>query len=141
MGQDKKISELTTFPTTLSGSEEVVLVQSGTTYKGTIADFRNYILNLDLETNQGVILKTAGKSLAFKSGTNTRAGNATLVGGTILVINASVTTNTIVLMNKKTLGGISGNLSYTVLNGTSFTINSSNANDTSTVSYLLIESI
>jgi hypothetical protein len=78
--------------------------------------------------------------IAIKSGTNQRAGNATLVAGTVTVNNTTVTANTIVLLTRKTSGGTIGTaITYTVSAGTSFTINSDSIIDTSTFSYLLIE--
>lgn len=95
---------------------------------------------VDLSIDTGSLsLATAGKGLQLKSGTGARAGNAVLVGGTVTVTNTTVTANTVVLMNIKTAGGTLGTLSYTLSAGASFTINSSSAIDTSTVSYMLIE--
>lgn len=80
------------------------------------------------------------KRLKFASGTNQRAGNATLAAGTVTVNNASVTANTVVMLTRKTSGGTIGTaITYTLNAGTSFTINSDNILDTSTFSYLLIE--
>lgn len=86
-----------------------------------------------------LIFSTAGKGVQYQSGTDARAGNATLVAGTITVTNTTVTANTIIMLTRKTSGGTLGNLTYTLSAATSFTINSDNALDTSTVSYMLIE--
>lgn len=81
----------------------------------------------------------AGKE-TIGSGTNQRAGNAVLVGGTVTVSNTTVTANTLVLLTRKTSGGTIGTaITYTLSAGTSFTINSDSVIDTSTFSYLLIE--
>lgn len=80
------------------------------------------------------------KTLSIASGTNTRAGNAVLVAGTVTVSNTTVTANTIVMLTRKTSGGTLGTaITYTVSAATSFTINSDSALDTSTFSYFLIE--
>lgn len=84
-------------------------------------------------------LTTVGSYIQYKSGTGQRAGNATLVAGTVTVTNTSVTANTVITLTRKTAGGTIGNLSYTVSAGASFTINSDNALDTSVVSYHLLE--
>ncbi len=85
-------------------------------------------------------ITTAGKGLQLKSGTNARAGNATLVAGTVTVSNTSVTANTLVTLTRKTSGGTIGTaITYTLSAGTSFTINSDNPLDTSTFTYMLIE--
>lgn len=102
--------------------------------------------SLDLNTGTatslfgGAVQFALGKSLVLPSGTNTRAGNAVLVGGTVTVSNTTVTANTIVLLTRKTSGGTIGTaITYTLSAGTSFTITSDNILDTSTFSYVLIE--
>lgn len=87
----------------------------------------------------GLSFTTVAKGLTYKSGTGARTGNATLVGGTVTVTNTSITANTIVIMNRKTIGGTVGNMSYTLSAGASFTINSSSGTDTSVISYELVE--
>lgn len=91
-------------------------------------------------TFPGNITQSAGSVYSVASGTNRRAGNATLVGGTITVSNTTVTANTIVMLTRKTSGGTIGTaITYTLSAGTSFTITSDSALDTSTFSYFLIE--
>lgn len=78
--------------------------------------------------------------IAFPSGSNQRAGNLTLVTGTKTIANTTVTANTIIMLTRKTSGGTLGNaITYTLSAGTSFTVNSDSALDTSTFSYLLVE--
>lgn len=90
-------------------------------------------------TSASMALATA-LPLAFNSGTNQRAGNTTLVGGTVTVSNATVTANTCVILTRKTSGGTIGtSITYTLSAGASFTITSDNILDTSTFSYMLIE--
>lgn len=88
----------------------------------------------------GNLSQTAGKTYSVSSGTNQRAGNAVLVGGTVTVSNTTVTANTVVMLTRKTSGGTIGTaITYTLSAGASFTINSDNVLDTSTFSYFLIE--
>lgn len=88
----------------------------------------------------GLSFNSVGKGLTYKSGTGARAGNATLVGGTVTVTNTTVTANTIVMLTRKTSGGTIGTaITYTLSAATSFTINSDNPLDTSTFSYVLHE--
>lgn len=83
---------------------------------------------------------SAGKLLSVSSGSNQRAGNATLVAGAVTVSNTSVTANTVVILTRKISSGTIGMApTYTVSAGVSFTITSDNALDTSTFSYFLIE--
>lgn len=78
--------------------------------------------------------------LSVTSGTDQRAGDAVLVGGTVTVANTTVTANTRVFAQRKAAGGTIGmSLTYTVSASTSFTITSDNILDTSTYSYILIE--
>lgn len=87
----------------------------------------------------GINFSTAAV-LSMASGTNQRAGNASLVGGTVTVSNTTVTANTVVILTRKTSGGTIGTaITYTLSAGASFTVNSDNILDTSTFSYMLIE--
>lgn len=88
----------------------------------------------------GGVTMGVAKPLTITTGTNQRAGNATLVGGTVTVSNTTVTANTIVMLTRKTSGGTIGTaITYTVSAATSFTISSDNILDTSVFSYFLIE--
>lgn len=64
-------------------------------------------------------------------------GTATLVAGTVTVANTSVTSNAMIFISRKTVGGTAGFIAYTVTAGTSFTITSSSNTDTSVVNYLI----
>ncbi len=89
---------------------------------------------------QSNVLMSTNAALVIASGPKQRAGNTTLVGGTVTVANTSVTTSTIVMLTRKTSGGTIGTaITYTLSAGTSFTVNSDNILDTSTFSYFLIE--
>lgn len=87
----------------------------------------------------GRVTLDIAKPLRIAIGTNQRAGDAILVGGTVTVANTTVTANTKVIVSRKVSGGTLGFLTYTVSAGTSFTITSSSATETSTVTYWLIE--
>jgi hypothetical protein len=92
-----------------------------------------------LDVSGNIQLKTAGNGIKIKEGSNARMGTATLVGGTVVVANTSVTTATRVFISRSTTGGTEGTLSTTLINGTSFTVNSTSGTDTSSVNWLLIE--
>jgi hypothetical protein len=69
-----------------------------------------------------------------------RHGTATLTAGAVTVTNASVTASTkLILTRKSGTAANFGTLTYTVTAGTSFTITSTNAADTSVVNWSLIE--
>lgn len=81
----------------------------------------------------------AGVGLAVDANANAPAGNAVLVAGTKHVSNTNVAVAAVLMLTRKTAGGTIGDLTYTIDGGGGgFTINSSNALDTSTVSYLII---
>ena len=80
-----------------------------------------------------------GGGIAIAEGANARMGVSTLVAGTVTVANTSVTANTRVATFRQAAGGTLGHLSTTKVAGTSFTINSSSATDTSTVAWILFE--
>lgn len=90
-------------------------------------------------TTGDLLFRQTGKGISVKQGTGALAGNATLVAGTVTVTNANVGADSVILLTRKTAGGTIGDLTYTISNGTSFTIDSSNASDTSTVSYLIVQ--
>jgi len=85
-------------------------------------------------------IATIGNGLRIKEGTNARMGTAVLVAGTVTVANTSITAATRLFLTCQVLGGTQGILRVagrTV--GTQFIITSSNAADTSTVAWLLVE--
>lgn len=91
-----------------------------------------------------------GKVLTFGDGTTmdtapqpyqARTGNATLVGGTVTVADDTVTAYTNIMLTRRSAGGTIGDLTYSVSNGTGFTITSASATDTSRVTYHLVESL
>lgn len=85
------------------------------------------------------LILSAAATLVITSGTNQRAGDATLTAGSVVVNNATVTANTRVFLTRKTAAGTIGDLTYSVSAATSFTITSASGSDTSNVSFLLIE--
>lgn len=91
--------------------------------------------------NGEIAMRQVGKGIALTKGTGALAGNATLVAGTVTVTNANVGADSIIMLTRKTAGGTLGNLTYTISNGTSFTINSDSSSDTSVVSYHIIQTV
>ncbi len=68
-------------------------------------------------------------------------GVATLVAGTVTVNTPWITAATRVFTSRQALGGTAGHLSITRVVGTSFTITSSSAVDTSTIAWLLLDPV
>jgi len=70
---------------------------------------------------------------------NPKRGSAVLVAGTVVVNEASVTANSLIFLSRTITGGTEGHLSSTINAGVSFTINSSDGADTSTIAWLILE--
>lgn len=92
--------------------------------------------------NSNLQISTLGKGLQVKTGTNSKLGTAVLSGGTVTVSNTSVTANSRIFLTSQVDGGTVGFLRVTAkTNGTSFVITSSSILDTSTVAWMIVESI
>jgi len=72
-------------------------------------------------------------------GTGASMGVATLTAGTVTVANTAVSATSRIFLTRQAAGGTLGHLTYTRDAGVGFTINSSDAADTSTVEYLIVE--
>lgn len=91
-------------------------------------------------TSGDLIVATAGKGLNIKSGANSKIGTtAAMVAGVIATSTTAITANSIVLFSRKTTGGTTGDVSYTIVAGTSFTLTSTSNTETSTFDYMIVE--
>lgn len=97
----------------------------------------------DVNSSTGnVLVSTLGKGLQVKTGASSKIGTAVLVGGTVTVANTSVTANSRIFITSQTDGGTPGFLRVSAKTvATSFVITSSNPLDTSTVAWMIVESI
>lgn len=88
-----------------------------------------------------ISMVTAGKTLKVKQGSNACFGTgATLVAGTVTVNTTAVATGDTIFLSCTAAGGTQGVVrTSSISNGTSFTLTSSNALDTSTYSWLIIK--
>lgn len=87
-----------------------------------------------------IAVNVAGRGLRVKEGSNAKQGTATLVAGSVVVSNTSVTANSRILLTSNVDGGTPGWLRVSARNaGVSFTITSSSSADTSTVAYQIFE--
>lgn len=80
--------------------------------------------------------------LVVQTGTNEGMGTATLVAGTVTVANTRITANSRIFLTVQALGTVSAPKAIAVtakVNGTSFTITSEDATDTSSVAWLIVE--
>ena len=83
-------------------------------------------------------IDTAGRGVKIKEGANARMGTATLVAGTVVVSTTAVATGDRIFITPVNTGGTAGFLSYTITNGTSFTVTSSSGTDTRTFNWLIV---
>lgn len=85
---------------------------------------------------------TAGKGLQVKEGSNAKQGTVTLVAGAAVVANTSVTASSRIFLTAQSLGTVTAPKALAVTArtaGTSFTITSADATDTSVVAYEIFE--
>lgn len=95
-----------------------------------------------ITADSDVAITAAGKGLRVKEGSNARMGTATLAAGTVTVSNTSVTANTRVFLTVQSLGTVTAAKAVAVTArtaGTSFTVTSADATDTSVLAWLLLE--
>ncbi|HEY8780138.1 MAG TPA: hypothetical protein VIM16_00850 [Mucilaginibacter sp.] len=89
-----------------------------------------------------VNINAVGKGLYIKEGTNATMGVTTLVLGISTVSTTKVTTVSRIFLSVESIGTVTIPTAVAVtgrLNGTSFTITSANATDTSVISWLIVE--
>lgn len=97
----------------------------------------------DVNSSTGnFLISTLGKGLQVKTGTNSKLGTSVLVAGAVTVSNTSMTANSLIFITSQINGGTPGFLRITAKTvGTSFVITSSSSSDTSTVAWMIVESI
>ena len=118
---------------------DVVTTTIAYTPSSGIVDLSRNLTFQPVSTTPYKVKDNIGVLRATQTGTNARACSATLVAGSKVIANTSVTANTKVFLNRAAIGGTAGNLSYSVVANTSFTISSSNGADTSTIDWYLME--
>lgn len=80
-----------------------------------------------------------GGVLKFYNASNNAVGSATLVGGTVTISNSLVQTGDLIFLTNIGAGGTVGVPAISaIVAGTSFTITSSSALDTSTIAYMIV---
>jgi hypothetical protein len=104
---------------------------------GGTSNYSMYITNGQSYFGGGLTIPVAQK-IKITTGTNAIVGQATLVAGTVTVSTTSVTASSLIYLTVATSGGTRGFLSYTLIAGTSFTINSTSSTDTSVVNWWII---
>lgn len=123
----------------VTGGINILTLDSGTAYlKGNWIWRNDNTYDIGQAGNRPASIHL-GTGIRIVEGSNKRMGVATLVAGTVTVANTSITASTRIFLTVQTAGGTQGFLSTTRSAGTSFTINSSSASETSTVAWLLVE--
>lgn len=88
---------------------------------------------------EGHLSLASGKALRLKEGSNATSGVAVLVAGTKTVATTSVKTGDRVILTRQLTGGTVGHLTLgTIVNNTSFVIDSSSSSDTSTIYWVIV---
>lgn len=96
------------------------------------------VMTLDRTGNLSLV--NEGGGLRVKEGSNCKQGVATLVAGSVVVSNTSVTANSRIFLTGQSDGGTPGFLRVSARTaGTGFTITSSSGSDTSVVAYEIFE--
>lgn len=116
-----------------TGSNYLLSINGGTTVVDCNTT-RFGIENVDLRCN------TAGKGLGIKSGANCKMGQSTLAGGTVTVTTTAVGAGSQILLTRTGSGTSTGQLRVASrVNGTSFTVTSTDAADAGTFDWLIVE--
>lgn len=123
------------------GSQFVVVNNTTGSFRVTLLPFSNDTEQLGNSASRWKQLNLGTGGLrVLETGSNKRLGSTVLVAGTSgAIANTSVQATTRIFLSRSTTGGTPGDLSSTRVNGTSFTINSTNGADTSTIDWLLVE--
>lgn len=105
---------------------------------GSVTFLNNSFIAAALTLSNVPRLKTSG--IGITEGANAISGLATLVAGTVTVNTTAVTANSRIQLTHQNNAGVPGFVSVTArVAGTSFTITSSNAGDTSDIAWVIIE--
>lgn len=96
----------------------------------------------EFDVTGNVKLTTAGNGIYVKEGTNATMGTGTLSGGTVVISTTKVTASSRIFITD-TGGGVLANIGVLYVSarsaGTSFTVSSANALDSSTFNWIIIE--
>lgn len=136
-----------TFLTVPDGSttalERMRITNAGNVGIGTASPGEKLEVSGNIKATSGdVSIATAGKGLKVAEGANAKMGTAVLVAGTVTVSTTAVTANSRIFLTAQVLGTVADPKALAVtarVNGTSFTITSSDNTDTSTVAWMMVE--
>lgn len=132
----------------LAASKVIVSIIGATSQSGNLLEFRNpadsaTLASVDSNANftiASLTLGTAGNKINITTGTNASAGTGTLTAGTVTISTTAVTASSLIFLTD-TASSITNVGTLTVsakVAGTSFTVTSTLALDTSTFNYWII---
>lgn len=125
--------------TMCTGSEAYALAVVNANARSVIIGTNN-IARMVVNSAGQVSLQTVGTGFSIKEGSNAKMGTATLVAGSVVVNTTAVTANSRIFLTSQVDGGTPGFLRVSTRTaGTSFTIVSGSATDTSTVAWIIFE--
>lgn len=128
-------------PGVMSAADHTIL-SGHTTTLALKAPLASPVFTSDVNVSTGNLkVSTLGNGIQIKTGVNSKIGQAVLVAGTKVVANTSVTANSRIFITVALAGGTQGFLRTTKIVGTSFTVTSTSATETSTVDWMVVESI
>lgn len=113
----------------------------GTTTGGKYLSLAHDGTNAIVSASSGEVKVTTGGLTVGTSGSNIttiKRASVTLVAGTATVSDTATTANSVVLMARLTPGGTLGHLDYDLSAGSSYTINSSSATETSVINITVL---
>lgn len=94
-----------------------------------------------VKTYTSKLAMAVGVALTVTTGSNAKAGTATLAAGTVAVATTAATANSLVFVTDTSASGTNVGSLYvaSVTAGTGFTVKSTNVSDTSTFNWLIVE--
>lgn len=107
-----------------------------------LSDSSTLTMGASLLTNGSLDAKQVGGGVKVAEGANAKQGTGTLVAGTVTIANTNITANSRIFITPQNLAGaaVPQALSVTArVVGTSFTVTSASALDTSTFAYEIFE--
>jgi len=138
------VADYRSFETAVNTANAWGFYQSGTSSKNAFAAKTAFgsttAATEAVDVTGNLSLTTAGNKLKIATGSNASIGvSGAMTAGSITISTTAVTSSSIIILTHATVAGTQGILSVgTITNGTSFVINSSNAADTSTVNWWIV---
>ena len=140
-GTESNFSGLLTASNNLKVTDTIFMNGTFTSPTDTCSGFINMtdIGNLDLSNSTNPLNTIYCKELSLEEGANAAMGAVALIGGTLTVNTTKVTVNSRIFLTSQDCTNCGWIYISARVVGTSFTITSSNALDTSTIAWMIVE--